>query len=95
MKNTNARKNIIDTAMSTVWFSLSDDYELYLYSLTPAEEFNERRIVADAWKTLAENGLGMTEVQKHIDRLGATAPATVRFIDRARFAACEEDELPF
>lgn len=95
MRNMNAKKNIIDTAMSDVWFSLSNDYELYLYSLTSAEEANERRIVADAWKTLAENGLGMTEVQKHIERLNNSAPAPVRFIDRVRFAACEEDDLPF
>lgn len=94
MKNTNARKNAIDTAMSNAWFSLSDDYEMYLFILTSEERANERRVVANAWKTLAKNGLGMTEVQKHIKRLDNSAPAPVRFIDR-HFAACETDELPF
>ena len=88
------KKQLIEKAIRAAWFSLSEDYALYLYNLTPEEEADEHQIVANAWKTLADNGMGFKEVQKHADRMDNSVPAPIRFIDRQRFATVEADELP-
>lgn len=76
------KREIINKAIFAVSFALSDNYELYLSELTPAERADEEQIVAEAWNAIKENGLGLAEVKKHMDRLGNIVPASIRFIDR-------------
>lgn len=76
------KKEMINKAIFAVSFSISDNYELYLSELTPAERADEDQIVANAWNMLKENGLGLAEVKKHMDRLGNIVPTSIRFIDR-------------
>jgi hypothetical protein len=88
------KKQNIDKAMNVVWFSISPEYSLYIYVLSPEEKATEIQDVADAWKILNDYGIGIDAVMKHADRMNNSYPIPVRFIDR-HFAKCESDDLPF
>lgn len=79
---TYTKKETINKAIFAISFSISDNYDLYLSELTPAERADEHQIVTNAWKTLKENGLGLAEVKKHMGRCDNICPLPVRFIDR-------------
>lgn len=88
-------KSKIDNAIAKIAFTLQDDYDLYLYVLTPEEEENEKNEIERARNYLASNNIAYDAVFKHHERLINIIPKPIRFIDRPHFKAVETEDLPF
>lgn len=88
------RSDKIRDAIAEVAFTLHQEYEFYLYNLTPEEKKQELTNAEEARNFLAENDIAYDAVLKHIERSDNIEPYPVRFIDRQPIRV-ETDELPF
>jgi len=84
---------VICEAINTLAFTLSDDYDLYLYTLTTKEEVAEKQKLEEARNYLFENGVAYDAAFKHYERRNNREPEPIRFVDKVHFKAVESDQL--
>lgn len=85
----------IEYAIKVLAFQKSVDYGLYLSTLTPAEEKSEAEEIKEAKSIADMYHITDKDIEKHCHRELNVETEPVRFIDKPRFTAVEEDELPF
>lgn len=80
----------IEEAISTISFSMSSEWELYLYCLTNKEIEKENKKIIKAHKTLERYGLNEECAYKHMKRQSKYITYT-----KAEFTAINSEDLPF
>ena len=85
----------IDEAIDIAAKELHQDWQFYLFCLSPEEETEAVQEIKDALKTLKQYGISNDAIAKHRFRKDNKEDPPIRFIDRPHFIRVETDELPF